>query len=356
MHVVGERRPAGELRTPSADTDAAEFRCDREADVTRTIASTYTLLAAIFLGACASKPAAPEHDPVPLASYHQHLISPAMGETWAISERMDAKDLIVQLDDAGIRRAVVLSVAYVYGDDRRQIADELAKVSAENDWTADQVARWPQRLVGFCSVSPLKDYAVAELGRCAGPRRMRGLKLHLGNSGVQLRNPDHVERLGMLFEAADTLKLPIVIHMKTRSGTPYGREDATIFLEKVVSRAPNTLVQIAHLAGSGPGYQPVIDEAMQVFVAAIQERDPNTRNLFFDVTTVATRETTPEEGALIARRIREVGPHRVLFGADLSIGGNPAPREAWEIFRSKVPLTPSEMRTIASNVPPYMRM
>lgn len=325
--------------------------------MTKKIASkTYLLLTVFCLSACASKPATPDPGPVPLASYHQHLISPAMGEVWQIPDRMDAKDLIVQLDDARIRRAVVLSVAYVYGDERRQIPDEQAKVSAENDWTAEQVARWPQRLVGFCSVSPLKDYAIEEIERCAALPNMRGLKLHLGNSGVQLRNPDHVERLGMIFEAAEQLEVPIVVHMKTRTGTPYGREDATIFLEKVVSRAPNTLVQVAHLAGAGPGYQDIIDQALQVFVEAIQARDPNTRNLFFDVTTVATRDTTPENAALIARRIRELGPHRILFGADLSISGNPAPREAWEIFRMKVPLTPAELRTIAGNVPPYMKM
>lgn len=324
--------------------------------MTRATASkTYGLFAAIWLSACSAPQASRNDAPVPLASYHQHLISPAIGELWSLPDRLDAKELIVQLDEAGIRRAVVLSVAYAYGDDRRQIAAEQAKVQAENDWTAQQVARWPQRLIGFCSVSPLKEYAAAELERCASLPNMRGLKLHLGNSGVQLRNPEHVERLGAIFEVAEKLRLAIVIHMKTRGETPYGREDATIFLEKVVARAPNTLVQIAHLAGAGPGYQDFIDEAVQVFVAAIAARDPHTRNVFFDVTTVATRDTTPGNGALIARRIRELGPHRILFGADLAVGGNPAPREAWEIFRTKVPLTPAELRTIAANVPPYMQ-
>jgi predicted TIM-barrel fold metal-dependent hydrolase len=272
-----------------------------------------------------------------------------------MSERLDAKDLIVQLDEAGIRRAVVLSVAYAFGDDRRQVEDEYAKVRAENDWTAEQVARWPQRLIGFCSVSPLKDYALEEVERCAQLPNMRGLKLHLGNSGVELRNAMHVERLGEIFEAAEAHKLPIVIHMKTRTGLPYGREDAAILLDKVVSRAPNTLVQIAHLAGAGPGYQDFVDDAIVVFVEAIKTRDPHTRNLFFDMTSVATHETTPENGALIARRIRELGPHRILFGSDLTIRGNPAPAESWQIFRTKVPLTPAELRTIAGNVPPYMR-
>lgn len=292
---------------------------------------------------------------MPIASYHQHLISPATGALWTIPERLDGKGLIAQLDEAGIRRAVVLSVAYVYGDERRHIGDEYAQVQAENDWTAEQVARSPQRLVGFCSFSPLKSYALAELERCSQLPTMRGLKFHLGNSGVNLRNPDHVAQLGAIFEAAEARKLPIVIHLKARTDWPYGREDAAIFINKILTRAPDTLVQIAHLAGAGPGYHDFADEAIGVFVEAIKARDPYTRNLFFDVTTVATNETTPDNAELIARRIRELGPHRVLFGADLAIGGNPPPAEAWEIFRTKIPLTPAELRTIADNVAPYMR-
>lgn len=214
--------------------------------------------------------------------------------------------------------------------------------------------RWLDRLVGFCGVSLLKSYALDEIERCAKLPNIRGLKLHLGNSGVELRKPEHVDRLGSIFAAAQTHKLSIAIHMKTRTGLPYGREDAAIFLNKVVPRASGTLIQVAHLAGAGPGYQDFVDDALSVFVEAIRARDPNMRNLVFDVTMVATRETTAENGALIARRIRELGPERILFGADHSLSGNPEPCEAWEIFRTKVLLTPAELQKIASNVPAYM--
>ncbi|HVF18093.1 MAG TPA: amidohydrolase family protein [Steroidobacteraceae bacterium] len=318
-------------------------------------APTVLIVGALLTSACMAPESKREKLAAPVGTYHQHLISPAIGTLWQVPDRLDAEQLIQQLDDAGIRTAAVLSVAHAYGDDRRQIPDEYAQVRAENDWTQQQVARWPQRLVGFCGVSPLKSYALEELERCAKLPNMRGLKLHLGNSGVELRKPEHVERLGAIFEAAQAHKLSIAIHMKTRTGLPYGREDATIFLNKVVSRAPNTPIQIAHLAGAGPGYQDFIDDALSVFVAAIQARDPHTRNLFFDVTTVATRETTAENGALIARRIRELGPNRILFGADHSLSGNPAPGEAWRIFRTMIPLTPAELQTIAANVPSYMQ-
>ena len=62
----------------------------------------------------------------------------------------------------------MLSVAYQFGNPNKPaIKDEYAQVKAENDWTSRQVARFPNRLRGFCSVNPLKDYAIEELARCA---------------------------------------------------------------------------------------------------------------------------------------------------------------------------------------------
>ena len=51
-----------------------------------------------------------------------------------------------------------------------------------------------------------------------------------------------------------------------------------------------------------------------------------------------------------AERIRQVGVKRVLFGSDL---GPPYARQEWLTFRTTVPLTDDEMRTIAGNVAPY---
>ena len=67
---------------------------------------------------------------------------------------------------------------------------------AENDWTSQQVSRFSDRLRGFCAVNPLKEYALDELARCAkDPQLHFGLKLHFGNSDVDLDNPIHVEQL-----------------------------------------------------------------------------------------------------------------------------------------------------------------
>ncbi len=57
----------------------------------------------------------------------------------------------------------------------------------------------------------------------------------------------------------------------------------------------------------------------------------------------------------IAMRIRQIGLGRILYGSDAALNGRLKPREAWELFCKKVPLTRSEFRAIAQNVAPYMR-
>lgn len=310
----------------------------------------------VLAAACAPLPPAPQTAPArqaPLIAHHQHLISPATASLISQPE-YDGAALLRDLDAAGIARGVVLSMGYTYADERKHVPDAEAQVRAENDWTAAQVARSHGRLSGFCSVNPLTPQAFAEAARCTALPHMQGLKLHLGNSGVSLRNPAHVARLRALFALLNRRRTPVVIHMRARSGTPYGRQDAEIFLDQVLPAAPDSVVQIAHLAGAGPGFPDFAAQAMTVFAQAIAAGDPRTRRLYFDVTTVATMESTAAEGALIAGLLRRVGLHRVLFGSDLPIGGNPAPAEAWRIFRTKIPLDDAEFQTIMRNVAPYL--
>ena len=85
----------------------------------------------------------------------------------------------------------MLSDAYWFDsrrDEREPDDTVLPKVRAENDWTAAQVAQFPDRLVAFCSFNPLREYALAELNRCAKSGSFRGLKLHFNTSGVNLHN------------------------------------------------------------------------------------------------------------------------------------------------------------------------
>jgi len=300
-------------------------------------------------------PAVPK---TPVADHHQHLMSPALATAWKIPAPVTADDVVAQLDSAGIRSAAILSMAYAWGSESLQSGDaeEHARVRAENDWTAAQAGHYPGRLVAFCSVNPLKEYAVAEIDRCAATPALRaGLKLHFANSGVDLRDSGHVRRLRRVFHAADEHRMAIVVHARTTISKqrPYGAEHARVFLETLLPAAPDVPVQIAHLAGSGGYDEDGVDAALGVFVDAIAAKDPRVAKLWFDVSGIALIGNWPRPAARVAERIRQLGVERVLWGADGAAGGT-TPTAAWKAF-TETPLTPREIETIRSNVAPYLR-
>jgi len=277
----------------------------------------------------------------------------------AVINPISASDVIALLDAAGTKRALILSVAYIFGSPNRNVENEYQKVKAENDWTSRQVAQYPGRLRGFCSFNPLRDYALQELARCANDPHLRyGLKLHFGNSVVDYHNPQHIEQVRRVFRAANEQRMAIVVHMRASLSKrlPYGREEARIFLNELLPAAPDVPVQIAHLTGTQrySAADPPVDEALAVFAEAIEKNDPRTKRLLFDVTTNVALDISAEQAKLIAKRIRQLGVGRVLYGSDAAAGGNLPPRQGWAAFR-QLPLTDQEFRTIANNVAPYMR-
>lgn len=315
----------------------------------------------VLLFACIwAQPAMAADAQAPAADHHQHLFSPAIAGLAPGSgiPSITANDVVALLDTAHIRRAVLLSVAYMYGSPKRSVEDEYAKVRAENDWTGAQAAQYPGRLIAFCSFNPLKPYALDELARCASHRHLRhGIKLHFGNSDVQVDNPEHLERLRQVFRAANANGMAIAVHMRASISLkrPYGAAQARIFLEQLMPLATGIPVQIAHLAGTGPGYDdPPADAAMAVFADAVERRDPRTRQLWFDVASVAAPNISPAEAELLVRRIRQVGAGRILYGSDAAVGDTPRPREGWAAFR-KLALTEGEFAQIAGNLAPYLR-
>ena len=289
----------------------------------------------------------------PLIDYHQHLVSPAFAPIAKLPPR-DGAALVRELDAAGIERAVVLSVGYSFADERKALPEPDLLTRQENDWTSAEVVKNAPRLIGFCSANPLRPAALDELERCLALPGMSGIKLHFGNGGISLRNPGHLARIQQLFALAERHRAPVLVHMRARGGLNYGGEDARLFVEQVVPMAPSIDVIVAHLGGSGPGYDAQTDEVMAAFADASQRRDPLMRRVYFDVASNVAEETTTDEAALVARRLRQVGIRKILYGSDLSVPGGSI-RAGWDIFRTKLPLTPAELRIIARNRPGFAR-
>jgi predicted TIM-barrel fold metal-dependent hydrolase len=300
--------------------------------------------------------------PTPVADHHQHLFSPALAALMSTTPPVSAArprtadDLIRQLDAAGIRRAVVLSTAYIFEQPSRKADAAEEKLRRDNDWTSREVARFPDRLIGFCGLNPLKDYALDELARCAkDPYLRRGLKLHFGNSVVDYHNPEHIDRVRRVFRAANEHGMAIVAHVRASvtQKLPWGRDEASIFLNELLPEAPDVVVQVAHLAGAGSWQDEGAQQAMEVFADAMSRGDPRTRRLYFDATAIGAPAVLDNAQRWVAT-IRRLGIERVLFGSDATLP-NAAPGDAWAAFRTLLPLTDDEFRAIALNRPPYMQ-
>jgi predicted TIM-barrel fold metal-dependent hydrolase len=273
---------------------------------------------------------------------------------------LTADGLIKDLDEAGIKRAVILSVAYWLGgpgakNTKRMIEakDEWTAVRGENDWTAQQVAHYPDRLVLACGVNPLKDYAIPELVRCARDLKAKAMKLNFGDSGVSFDNPEHVEKVAHFFKAANDNRIAIIVHLEP--GRFYGPKEVELFLNRIVSASPDITIQLAHLAGNGPGI--TSPEALAAFAEARAANDPRAKNLYFDFAGLVYKDMSPKEAELMVSRMRQIGLDHILYASDSAPGGvgNPPTVEQWTLTRRKLPLTDDELKTIAGNVAPYMR-
>jgi predicted TIM-barrel fold metal-dependent hydrolase len=297
----------------------------------------------------------------PVRNFHLSLVRDEgrwriAAESWSerappTAQATSAATLIRELDEAGVRMGVVHALGYFQASPMlpRPYPDEAARISAENDWVLEQVSHFPGRLIAFCGVNPLREHAIAELRRCRRLPGVAGMKLHFANSNVNLRNPDHVQRLRMFFRAANEARMPLAAHLW--SGPDYGAEHVRVFLREIMPVAPDVSVQIMHLSGGGGAYGP--DASLAEFAAAVERRDPASRNLYFDVAAVVSGNEPPAILNLIAARIRSIGVERILFGTDRDGIQAPPPAPAWAAFM-RLPLRPEEFRAIAANVAPYI--
>jgi len=188
--------------------------------------------------------------------------------------------------------SVALSDAYRLGSPFVHVPNEAAAVNAENDWTLRQVQLYPQRLVGFCSVNPARPYALAAIEHCARIGLRGGLKLHLANAQFHFDDPTQIRELRDVFAAANRLRMPILIHLRSAAVWD-ARRSVQIFMDKVLPLAPDIPVQVAHLGGWG-GYDRATDDSLSTFAAACAAHPGRCRQLYFDIAAVVLAPTDAE--------------------------------------------------------------
>jgi len=305
----------------------------------------------------------------PRFDLHVHIRSPTAARLMREAGDIDSAgaltgaDAVAAMDEAGVERALILSLAYRFGSPDLELADEAELVRAENDFVAEEVAAHPDRLVGACSVNPLAPYALEEIERCLDVLHLPVLKLHLTNSDVDLRSSDHLARLREVFRILERGGAAAFVHMRTGSEA-YGAEDARRFIAEVLMAAPGVPVEIAHMSGWG-GYDEATDDALGELARAMEDGRLERGRVWFGLGAVvfspaaagadtALARRVREANASLVGRIREIGTDRVTYGTDWPSWPPVADRRTGiarnaDLIRSALGLTPEELAEVFAN-------
>lgn len=288
--------------------------------------------AALLAGPALAQIRAPVH-----TDHHVHVHSPAILEILpaycsspgriaacdpAFLQPLTPDDLLADMDKAGVQTAWMMSTAYLAESPMMvpPLSDAATRVHAANAFTVATAAAHPGRLVAFVSVNPLAPDALSEIEAWKDQPFAKGLKLHLTNSGVDLRNPDHIRALVAVFDAASDARLTILIHMRTRA-EDYGARDVRIFLEQVLPHARSVPVVIAHAGGWG-GLDANTWDAMEGFRRSLDGHLDRAPNLFFDLAQVFRVDTSPGDRARFVEVMRGIGVDRFVPGSDWPFSRN----------------------------------
>ena len=245
----------------------------------------------------------------------------------------DAADLISRLDEANVDKAVVLSTAYK--------ADAGAGVSAENDWVAGEIAKFPDRLIGFCGIDPLVEGALSEIDRCLDLSGMIGVKLQA--SGMDWEDSEQVDALSQVLDKSQDLDIPVLIHV---AGAPLDH-DGLLNMFRMLGTHPNLRLLLAHCAGLSA------HEIEAILFAALHSapRILSLENRFLDVSAclVIYKDAPLSQRELIVWNLRRWGLDQVFFASDyLMVAPLETPKEALETL-SKYPFTQEEIDLILRN-------
>jgi hypothetical protein len=247
---------------------------------------------------------------------------------------VDGAELIRRMDSDGVRRAFVLSTAYQMAADvnRREPvdADEYARVRQENDFAADQCARFPDRLVPFLSVNPKRSWALDEIDRCVEQRHMRGLKLHLWNSLVDTRHPDQLEPLRQVVAHAADRGLPVVAHIFIGAVESYGPDDTERFVKQVIEPATSLRISVAHLAGAG-GFAEPAQRCFERLTRLCGPGSPLAGRVWMDMSATLTDATTSADRDRLGELLPRWGTDRLFWGSDNLANALATTRAKWPL-------------------------
>ena len=287
-----------------------------------------------------------------------NLISPFVRKQGGDLKRFTGAEIVDYLDRIGARRACTLSSGYMWAGSRpgqsavgefTVVADEVVRVKAENDFVARQAAEFPERLVPFAGINPLKPYALEELERCVKIQNMRGLKLHFANSAINLRDDRHIRAIQPIFKYAATNDLPIMLHFFRARVEGFGETDFRLFADTILAEFPELRICFAHFLGGG-NYADEVGDLVDAAIRILDDQpEMNSSRLFLDLAVVLNRQprgpfkgVTDQQLERLGVQMRAWGLNNILWGSDNFEDYVAKTQEMW-------PLDGDELSQVMSN-------
>ena len=241
-----------------------------------------------------------------IIDFHAHVMPPRVKQDhWWYVERdesfaaiySDEKARIATTDeliDSMDRDGVDISVVVNYSWSTHELCVEV------NDYILESVARFPKRLIGFCTVSSYtEDISLAEIERCAGAGA-RGIgELRPDSQPLDYTNAVAIEPFVDILRKH---RLIVMMHASEPVGHRYpGKGTATPeLLYDFITSLSDLKVVCAHWGGGLP------------FYALMPEVKKALNNVYFD-TSASPFLYSPE---VYKQVIQLIGDDKILFGSD----------------------------------------
>ncbi len=195
-----------------------------------------------------------------IIDFHTHILPPSIIERRDAYVRLDrtmsllfsdpqaptatAEELIAAMDAAEVDMAGILGMGWTDQETARQ----------SNDYLLESAARYPRRLVPFCSVNPAwGDVASREVERCAAAGAKGVGELHPDTQGFDLRDPKVMDPFMAVMQAPSLI---LLTHSSEPVGHTYpGKGSVTpTVLMGFIERYQDVSIVCAHWGGGLPFY------------------------------------------------------------------------------------------------------
>ena len=275
---------------------------------------------------------------------HTHIASQALVDAFGGgAPAVGADDLVARLDEAHVQRAVILSGGYLGAP--AGLPDD-SNMAPENSYVAEEVAKYPERLLGFCGINPAWDGALGEIDRCLELPGMVGVKLHLEGSGIDLADDAAAAAVNTVFDRIAERDVPVLTHVAGSYGLPI-RGKAFSNLTQILQAHPTVRMTHAHCAGNAD------DDDIEMWLR-IRDSGYDPDRSFVDISACLEffRDAPLSQRELIVWRLHKWGLSHVLFGSDyFAYDDSPTattPAQALETL-THYPFSQSDLNTILGN-------